>query len=83
MAGAAATIMVACALGAGAEKSDRETFKDCLGGFGETACKPMRDDGNMNNACAWAVERCAEQAEGQEENRHEPAGLQNPKQSRR
>ena len=79
MAGAAATIMVACALGAGAEKSDRETFKDCLEGFGDTVCKPMRDDGNMNNACAQAVVHCAEQAENGEGSRHETQRSPGPK----
>ena len=70
------TIMLAVALFSAAmataeEGTGSDTFKDCMERYGNTACKPMRDEGNMNNACAKAEADCWEQAESDEEERED------------
>ena len=46
----------------GAEDSEMtsEAYRECLERAGETSCKPMRDEGNMNRACMQAFKDCSE-----------------------
>lgn len=62
----ATMVFLLCAPFAGAESKDEsgDTSKDCLEGYGDTACKPMRDEGNMNSACTKAAADCWEKAPG-------------------
>lgn len=63
---AATMVFLLCTVFAGAGSKNKDdnvsgdTFKDCLERSGDTACRPMRDEGNMNNACAQAVADCNE-----------------------
>lgn len=66
-------VVLLCAAFASAEKSKTnddkgsgDTFKDCLEDYGDTACKPMRDKGNMNSACVQAVADCSEKSSNDE-----------------
>ena len=58
----ALVVVLLCAALASAGSND-DTFEDCLEKFGDTVCKTMRDDGNMNSACGRVTKDCAEQAE--------------------